>query len=143
MKIEEALGNLGLNEKQAAIYVALIKLGKATAYAIAEEARLKRPTVYVVLGELMQKGLVNKFPREKKQVFTAKPPDELFAEAEERMRLAKSALPELLAIVYKKGPQFRTLYYEGEKGVREMLDLINQRMRGKEILGFYAKVAPE
>ena len=58
-------------------------------------------------------------------------------------RLAKSALPELLAIVNKKGPQFRTLYYEGEKSIREMLNLMNQRMKDGELVGFYAKATPE
>lgn len=143
MQITEALRNLGLNEKEARVYVALLKLGRGSAYAVADEAGLKKPTTYVILGELMQKGLVNKIPRMRKQLFAAKPPDEFFAEVEERLRVAKNVLPELVAMLEKPEQKFRTLYFEGEKGMKNMLSLVNQRMKGKEILGFYAKVTPE
>jgi len=147
MRIEESLRNLGLSEKEGAVYLALLSLGQTTAYAVAEKSGLKRPTVYVVLDDLRKKGLVLKVPHAKKQVFTAKSPEEFFSEAEDRLRIAKSALPELLAIAEKPEKNFRTLYYEGEKNVKEVLSNINKRMQGKEILGFYARetedISPE
>ena len=56
MDIQEALRNFGLNDKEARVYVALLELGQTTAYAIAERSGLKRPTVYVILDDLRQKG---------------------------------------------------------------------------------------
>ncbi|KKW21470.1 MAG: Transcriptional regulator, TrmB [Parcubacteria group bacterium GW2011_GWB1_52_7] len=141
MQITEALGNLGLNEKEARVYVALLQIGRGSAYAVAEKAGLKRPTTYVILGELMQKGLVLKVPRARKQMFIAKSPEEFFMEAEERLRMAKAMLPQLVAMSDKEGKQFKTLYYEGMKGTREMYKEINSRMKGKEVLGFYGKVS--
>lgn len=139
MQITEALQNLGLNEKEARVYVALLKLGRGSAYAVADEAGLKKPTTYVILSELMQKGLALKIPRTKKQLFVAKPPDEFFAEARERLRVAEGVLPQLVAMLEKPEKNFKTLYYEGERGVRDMLGQINKRMAGKEVLGFYAR----
>lgn len=139
MRIEESLRNLGLNSKESTVYVTLLSLGQSTAYAIAEKSGLKRPTVYVVLEDLRKKGLVLKIPHAKKQVFTAKSPEEFFSEAEDRLRLAKSALPQLLAIAEKPEKNFKTLYYEGEENVKGVLSNINKRMQGKEILGFYAR----
>lgn len=143
MQITEALQNLGLNEKEARVYVALLKLGRASAYGVADEAGLKKPTTYVILGDLMQKGLVLKIPRTKKQLFSAKPPDEFFAEAEERLKVAKSVLPQLTAMLEKPEEKFRVLYYEGFKGISEMYKVMNNRMKEKEILGFYARVVPD
>ena len=139
MQIIEALQNLGLNEKEARIYMALLKLGHSSAYVIADEAGLKKPTTYVILGDLMKKGLVNKIPRAKKQMFAAKSPDEFFAESEERLRIAKSVLPQLAAIAEKPEKNLKTFYYEGEKNIKGVLSNINKRMQGKEILGFYAR----
>lgn len=137
MNISESLRDLGLNDKEAKVYVALLELGQVTAYAVAERCGLKRPTVYVVLDELRQKGLVLKIPHAKKQLFSAKPPDEFFAEAEERLRIARRALPELLALTAgAKKP--KTLYFEGEKGVKDFLDYGVDKMAGKEFTGFYA-----
>lgn len=139
MQIIEALQNLGLNEKEARVYVALLKLGRSSAYVVADEAGLKKPTTYVILGDLMKKGLVNKIPRARKQMFAAKSPDEFFAESEERLRIAKSVLPQLAAIAEKPEKNFKTFFYEGEKEITQMLSKISKRMIGKEILGFYAR----
>ena len=67
------LVQLGLNEKQATIYLALHQLGEASAYKVAEFSGLKRPTVYVILDELRQLELVVKVPYAKAQVFRTKP----------------------------------------------------------------------
>lgn len=130
---------MGLNEKEAKVYTSLLQLGRGSAYAVSERAGLKRPTTYVILGELMQKGLVLKIPRARKQLFAAKPPDEFFAEAEEKMRVAKGILPQLMAFAEKPEKNFKTLYFEGERGVKQLLSQFNKRMAGKEILGFYAR----
>ena len=76
--INDALKNLGLNDKEARAYAALLELGQTTAYAVAERSGLKRPTVYVVLDELRQKGLVLKIPHVKKQLWSAKSPHQIF-----------------------------------------------------------------
>lgn len=138
MRTTEALQALGLTEKEARVYLALLALGRGSAYAVAERAGLKKPTTYVILGELMQKGLALKVPRQRKQLFVAKPPDEFFAVAEERLSVAKQTLPELMAIVEGKTPKVRTLYYEGLAGMRDALRYRMKEMKGKELVGFYA-----
>ena len=96
MQITEALQNLGLNEKEAKVYIALIQLGKATAYSIATRSNLKKPTTYVVLETLIDKGIVQKLPRAKKAVYVAIAPEELFAVAKSKIKNAEEEiLPEL------------------------------------------------
>ena len=51
-----ALQNVGLDEKTAKVYMAVLALGTSSVKTIAEKAELKRPTVYLHLDELMQKG---------------------------------------------------------------------------------------
>jgi len=147
MKIEEALKNLGLDEKEAKVYMALVQLGRGSAQIIADQAQVKRPTTYVILENLIDKGLALKIPRTRKKLYIAKSPDEFFAEAEERFNLSKSILPQLMAMADKTGPQFKTLYYEGERGIQNMITESVKRMAGQEILGFYARetenISPE
>src|SRR3989344_606032 len=136
-KTEEALKNLGLNEKQVAVYVNLLQLGEATAYRIAEKSGLKRPTVYVVLEELRLKGLVLKIPYPKKQIYSAKPPEELIAESEDKLREVKRILPELLALV-KGDRKPSVMYFDGTDGVKRLLNFGLEKMENKEIVGFNA-----
>lgn len=132
------LVNVGITDKEARVYITLLQLGKASAYSIAEKSGLKKPTTYVILDELIKKGLVMKIPRVKKQQYIAKSPEELFAAAEERLKLAKKALPELLSIAESERVKVQTLFYEGYKGVEESLHFETKKMKGKEVLGFYA-----
>ncbi len=138
MTIIEALQNLGLTDKEARVYTALLKRGRCSAYGIAEESGLKKPTTYVILDELIEKGLASRIPRVKKQLFVAKPPEELFAMAEERISLAKSVLPQLKAMREGEKPKPKTLFFEGMKGVRENFRWENRKMSGKETVGFWA-----
>ncbi len=145
MQITEGLHNLGLSQKEAKVYVALLGLGQASAYSIADRAGVKKPTTYVILGELMQKGLVLKIARSRKQLFVAKPPDEFFALAEERLRQAQTVLPDLMALVRGNKTKVRTVYFEGLRGVQETLRYRIKEMTDKELVGFYASShdAPE
>ena len=137
MTVIEHLRALGLHEKQARSYVALLELGQATAYQVAQKSGLKRPITYVVLDELRKKGLVLKIPYAKKQLFVAKPPTELFAEFEEKLRFARRSLPELLSRMSES--EARALYFEGEDGIAEALAYKEKETAGKEIFAFYGK----
>jgi predicted transcriptional regulator len=138
MQLTESLQSLGLNEKEAKVYIALLQLGRASAYSVSEKSGFKKPTTYVILGDLIQKGLVTKVPRVRKQLFEPKSPEEFFALAEERLALAKKALPELMAMAVGDTPKVRSLFYEGMHGARQALWYRMKELAGQEIVGFYA-----
>jgi HTH-type transcriptional regulator, sugar sensing transcriptional regulator len=133
------LKELGLTEKQARVYIALVELGRGTAYAIAKQADVKRPITYVILDELRLKGLALKVPHSKKQMFIAREPSELFALQEERLAYAKRALPELLALSreHKKGT--RMFLFETASDLSRAIAYKESDLASKELLAFYAK----
>ena len=138
MQLQEALETLGLKEKEAAVYTALLQLGRASAYSISERSGLKKPTTYVVLDELVRKGLVGRVPRVKKQIYTANPPDQAFAVAQEKLELAKKRLPELLALTKGEKTKVNTAYFEGIHGIKQLMEYRIDEMEGKEMVGFWA-----
>lgn len=134
----EPFRNLGLSEKEAKIYLALLQLGPSTPYQIAKKAGLKRPTAYVIAEELVEKGLIVHVPGEEKKRYIARMPDSFFEEAESKLRKAKSVLPELRS--FQKGTVEKPsiMYYEGPEGVRQAYDYKKHDLHGKEIVGFFA-----
>lgn len=145
-KYIESLTNMGLSEKEARVYVALLEFEQASAYAIAEKAKIKRPTTYVILDELMKKGLVTKIPNAKKRSFSAKSPEAFFKEQEVKMQRSKHILPELMSLAGENERKVKVLYYEGLKGMGDAIDYGTERMQNKELVGFYStahKIAPE
>jgi sugar-specific transcriptional regulator TrmB len=138
MNIQEALQIIGLSDKEAAVYTALLQLGQATAYGVAVKSGLKKPTTYVILDELIEKGLVLKVPQMKTQHYIARSPEEAFGVAQERLTLAKKALPELLAITKGKKSKVNTVYFEGVEGMKQLLEYKLKEHEGEEMLGFWA-----
>lgn len=138
MDLIQALKNLGLNEKEAKVYLSLLQIGKATAYAVTKHCGLKKPTTYVVLDNLIEKGLVNRVPRAKIMHYIAISPEDFFSIAESRIINARTALPELKAL--SRGGEYKVnvAYYEGLGGIKEMYNKILKTMGNKEVVGFYA-----
>ena len=68
------LKDLGLKEPEADAYLTLLKMGGATASALAKEMGIKRTTAYPLLKALGQKGFITTYYRNSKQFFLRKNP---------------------------------------------------------------------
>jgi len=138
-EIAQKLTPLGLTEKEAQVYVALLQLGRASAYSVATKSGLKKPTTYVILGQLIEKGLAIEVPREKKQLFAPRSPEDFYNQAENRLLTVKKLLPELTSLFRNLDKsKARTMYFEGISGMRQALWYKEKELRGKEIIGFFA-----
>lgn len=137
-KLIQNLVSFGLTEKEAAIYLALYKLGEATAYQIAKESGIKRPTVYVIMDELRKRGLVLVVPHAKKQLFVPKDPTEFIQEyqskANENTRSLLTLLPKL------SHPDADTLVFKGEGALAQGLSYGLHGLKDKEVIAFFAPV---
>lgn len=127
--LEQELISIGLNEKEAKIYLSSLELGQSTVQSIAVKAAINRATTYFVIDGLMQKGLVSSFHKGKKQYFIAADPESLLEileqekeGVEKKQENLKKFLPQLRSInnKQKKGPIVR--YYEGKEGIAAMVD---------------------
>jgi len=138
MDLQSALQNLGLNEKEAAVYLALLEQGESTAYQVAKRSGLKKPTTYVILDQLIERGAVRKILKEKATAYTATDPVEIFVAARSRFEQAERSLPELRALARSDAKVVQTSYYEGLIGIKEMYKHLLQEAEGKTLLGFFA-----
>ncbi len=137
MEKVKALENLGLSEKEAKVYLALLELGQASAYKVAQKSGVKKPTTYVLLDELRKKELVIKMPGDKTQMFIAKSPEEFFNTSKHRILTATEMLPDILSVI-KKQNKVRTMYFEGVDGLHQALWHEMKANPGAELVGFYA-----
>jgi HTH-type transcriptional regulator, sugar sensing transcriptional regulator len=140
MELEKLLMQLGLEEKEAKIYLACLHLGKASVFHIAKESQLKRTTAYFVLNNLNIKGLINISKTKKSALYQAVSPKELLRQIEFRKKNLEENLPELMN-VYKDHPDKPEVkILEGEAGLEQIYrEAIEVSLKGKEIL-IYGKV---
>ena len=92
-EIISALGEIGLSEKEARVYLSLVELGEAPVNKITQLARLNRVTVYPVIQSLINKGFVSKFSMDKKTHFKAISPKQLLGLIKDKEQKIKSILP--------------------------------------------------
>lgn len=131
--IVENLLQFGLNDKEIAVYLALISLGPSPVRLIAKEAKVNRGTTYDILKGLIELGLVGHYKQETRQHFVAEPPQKIIDAIENKKRSLETvknqiskSLPELESMYEKTGARPQVKYYEANTGARTILqDVIN------------------
>jgi sugar-specific transcriptional regulator TrmB len=137
MELKEALKQLGLNEKEASVYLAVLEIGRGSVPSIAKRAGTKRPTTYLILEELRKKGLVSSIKDTEKAIFTAETPEKLLEEQKKKEEIIRENIPELLAIYNSKKEKPKVRFYEGEENIIKLYDEI---FKENNIL-FYGSIA--
>jgi sugar-specific transcriptional regulator TrmB len=117
-QLEQKLEGLGLNRREAKVYLSALSLGSFSVTEVAKVAGIKRPTCYLVLEELSRRGLVSFSPRGKKVNYVAEPPEVIATKAEQSSALAKQILPELNSLFKKSEAQPTIKFYLGQKGIQ-------------------------
>lgn len=102
---QKKLEELGLQEKEATVYLALLEVEHDSVLDLAEKTGINRTTIYPVLEDLIKKGLVSEIQIDKKTRFRAEPVDrfELYldrqkAAFEEKSKQIRGLLPELKSL---------------------------------------------
>ena len=120
MILEKYLQQLGLSEKESKVYIATLQLGSGSVQEIAQKAGIKRPTTYIIIDELVEKGLVSKNLSAKNTIFTAEGPENLGNLLEQKKYALSSALP-LLKNIYKEESNKPSIkIYEGVDGTKQV-----------------------
>ncbi|NQU99458.1 MAG: hypothetical protein HQ538_01860 [Parcubacteria group bacterium] len=122
MELYQQLKQLGLEEKQARVYLASLELGPDTVLNIAYKSDIKRPTTYVILEELIKKGLIAITPKKKTTLYTAENPKKILTQIKQREKIFKKISPLLQALNNQKASKPKVMFYEGKEGVRRAYD---------------------
>lgn len=138
MLLDRNLQKFGLNEKEAKVYLATLQLGSGTILEIAKKAELKRPTVYLILDDLRNKGLITEIPKEKKRLFLAENPEKIKDLIKQKEKAFNDILPLLSAIsnVNKEKPQ--VTFYEGVEAI--INNIYKETWNINEEVLFYAQI---
>lgn len=115
--IQKTLEKIGLSQKQAYVYLALLDLGEANMTDIAKKARMKRPTVYLIIEELEMLGLAASVLKGKKKIYSAAHPKRLSELTKFRANQVEESMPELLARYGKDSEKPKVQMFEGADGV--------------------------
>src|SRR5581483_10778664 len=109
MSTHESLREIGLNDKEIKIYMALLKSGRMTPAALAKLSKISRPTVYNIAKSLLSKGIIAEDLGGKTLYLIPLPPESLKEiiekpkrELEEKEKVVKKLIGELSLVTAEK-----------------------------------------
>ena len=149
MTLTEALSNIGLNNYEAEVYLALLRLGRTTAGPILRTTQFHRQVVYTALDRLAERGFVSFVIHNNRKQFSAANPDDLLRREMERYREFTAVIPQLKTLQKKANSQLHVETFVGSNElVQSLLSAVDSAARtdgtiriiggdrGSELYGF-------
>lgn len=145
--LSEVLKELGFEDREAKIYLLLLKEGDLAALQLARLSQIDRTTIYDILEKLSNKGIVSVYLENKTKKFKALTPEKLLVYFKEKYSSLERIIPELNKITSYEKDKTTCELFTGKEGLKSVLkDLISIRKDYKvigikkeyeEILGYF------
>ncbi len=145
MGILEKLKQVGLNEKESKVYLALLESGDSLASRIAKKTNINRSLLYSILDELVNKGIVTYIIKNNTRFYRAAEPNKILAMLKEKEKIFSSILSTLTTLHKPKTDKPIVEILEGKQGIKTILnDILRQNKewfafnipgKGPEVLG--------
>ncbi len=139
----EKLKNLGLNDKEARVYLAALELGEASVQEIAQKSGVKRVTAHVAIEKLKIEGLLYEEKKGKRRRIIAEMPEKLIEillnkknKIEVQMAEFRKLLPELDSIYNYSEIKPKIRFFSDLDGLKQIYQ--DTLAVGEEILAFTA-----
>ncbi len=122
IKLLKVLRDVGLNENEARVYLALLSLGPSGIQNIARSAEIKRTTCYNIIESLKLLGLVKSELAGWKKLLVAIDPEQLGNLLEQRRKKFQENLQEFQVLSHTKEKGGVIQYYEGLEAVKSVYE---------------------
>ena len=142
MAIQEVLSELGLNKKEAEVYLALLRLGEAGASRLASITNINRVTVYSTLETLKSKGFIHAVVKQNTTKFIPKEPKEILTLLKQKEDKFSSIIGDLENMSGEIKTKSAVTLFEGPKREVELMDQVFSYIGG-EVLSYGNMNVPE
>jgi len=151
-KTSEILKDLGFEEREINIYLALLRLGDSPALKISKEIGIDRTTTYDIFERLIAKGIVSSYVKNNSKHFRALTPEKLMVYFWDKYTSLENILPELNKISSQTPEIVKCELFYGLEGLKSVCkDIVKnaKKYRGigsfrkeyEEILGYFGEQA--
>ena len=126
--IKQKLNLLGLSDKQAEIYLLLLKQGITSLLGLSRRTTINRTTIYRIVEDLKKLNLVEEVVDDRGTKVKAVKPENLqllLTQKETELNLLKNHLPDLISVLSaikdKPSPSTQVVYFRGLTGLKQLL----------------------
>jgi len=144
MQYFDSLKQLGLNQREQDVYLAILQMEKASINDLSLRAKTKRSTTYNIVYRLKAEGFVSETTENKKHIFIANNPELVLSVLDEKKRHFKQELPAILSLYNTLPQKPKVAYFEGLEGIKQLYeDTLLVTHRGGEILAYVTIETPK
>ncbi len=122
MIMNHTLKEIGLTEKEAKVYIALLKLGKSSTQILSKETGINRISLYDILNYLIKKKFVNQIIENKIKHFFAISPKSILNNLKEKEKKFQDIIPELEKLEKFEKKLTEVKIFQGEK----VIEIVNE-----------------
>jgi sugar-specific transcriptional regulator TrmB len=141
--IEEALKQYGLDTEQIAIYLYLIQHGDDTPFNISKGTTIPRTTVYRILEELRNIGIVSLFKKNNVAYYSPESARRLVQRLKEKEAAVTNVLPAIESLFQTSGNVPHVKMYVGQNGARAGLDVLYETIEKRGFRDMYTYAHPD
>lgn len=106
--------------------------------ALAKKTGIKRPTLYLILDNLINRGIVALVPQEKKRLYIALSPERIAQDLADRTRSLQEVLPRMMAMFKNQSEQPKVQVLESSEGMMNAYREITTFKKDQKILTFFS-----
>ena len=131
--VKKIFEELGFDEKETQVYLALLKIGETTATKISQETKIERTLVYYIIEKLINRGLISFKFKNNVKYYSASNPEKILEEIKEKEKSFLKILPFLEQIkkqVYEE--EVKVDIYKDTAGLKAVMN--DMFKHGKEFL---------
>ena len=129
--IHDALERAGLNDKEATIYLMLLKLGTAPASTLGDRTDIPRSTAQFICQQLLKAKLVTKTEKGNTYLYTPEPPEKILYQVrrdrddlEQTEQQLERVMGALKGMINPEARLPKVQFFEGKSGIIELYDKI-------------------
>lgn len=112
------LRDVGIDDKEARVYLAILELGNATVIDISNRSSIKRTTIYFILEKLKSIGMVHEANIDTKTFYTAERPENIIRQYKEKVDQLSSSLNLFQALGRKGIDRSQIHFFDSEEGFK-------------------------
>jgi sugar-specific transcriptional regulator TrmB len=116
----QLLKQFGLSNELAKIYLTVLEFPQSSMQNIADKSKIKRTSAYNFVKELISRRLILTSQKNKRIVYSAVHPNQLFEIESAKLKELQHYLPELIAISSQASKKPKVTFYDGVRGIKDV-----------------------
>jgi sugar-specific transcriptional regulator TrmB len=141
----ETLVKLGFEEREARVYLTVLRLGDSTASVIAEDVNIDRTTTYNLLNRLIKKGSVSYVIKDNVKVFSAASPKQFAEQLKEKEVDLQEIMPQLLKLANSEKQKTELEMFKGKEAIKYITEMVLHDKKDYMFIGAghaFCQIAP-